>query len=577
MKYTGKYNIEEIKDTDLKEIQRKLLELKGITNVKEFLNPKSAHLENAIELDNIDVAAQCLKHHIDGNSKMFIQVDSDVDGFCSAAMTYLYLKQIDENLNIEWRVHTDKQHGIIVDTVPKDTDLVIIPDAGSNQKEELEELEDLGMDVIVLDHHEAKLYNTNAIIVNNNMEKCQYNNKDLCGAGIVYKFIKYYDEKYNYDFADKMIDLTAIALIGDMMKVNGLENRFLINWGLKSISNVGLAQLITTQSFSMGNKLNNTTIAFYIVPLMNALIRVGEVEDKEKLFKALIDGNQLVESTKRGARGETETLATQIARTCTNAKSKQDRLKKKISEELEKIIEKNALNKNKILFVPTDSVKDFDTNLTGLIAMQLCSKYNKPTIVAKKVKIEGDYYYRGSLRNSSNSELKSFREFCEKSGYCEYAQGHESAAGISIHEDRIKGFLEYANDKLKDMDFSEGVYEADFIADAYDKNLYDIVLAIGQLDVWGQGVEEPNIVFENITIKPSSLKVMGKDGSSVKIEVNGIPFIKFKDIEFIEKLQKNELSKVTIIGRANLNEWCGTLTPQVFINDYEIVDVTNDF
>ena len=164
------------------------LKERHIADLRTFLKPTEKEQYDFMLLDNIVTAANCLIKHIENNDNIFIQIDSDADGYTSAAIIYLYMKKINPSLCIEWRVHTGKQHGLIVDTIPDDTQLVIAPDSSSNDYQQHLELAEKGIDVIVLDHHMCdKGYSQNAIVVNNQLSK-QYPNKSLCGAGVTYKF-----------------------------------------------------------------------------------------------------------------------------------------------------------------------------------------------------------------------------------------------------------------------------------------------------------------------------------------------------------------------------------------------------
>jgi single-stranded-DNA-specific exonuclease len=230
---------------------------------------------------------------------------SDMDGFTSASMMYLYLKKVNPSLCIDYFLHTGKQHGLAdmmdrilnAEIVP---DLVIIPDAASNDYEFHRVLKEKNIDVVLADHHECDQgYSESAIVVNNQLSE-QYPNKSLCGAGVVYKLLCCLDDLLNVHYADEFIDLAAVGEIGDMMEVTNLETRYIINTGLNNISNLGLTAFFDKQAYSMGNKINPTTVAFYIVPLFNAVIRVGTQEEKEILFKSLITPMETVPSTKRG-------------------------------------------------------------------------------------------------------------------------------------------------------------------------------------------------------------------------------------------------------------------------------------
>ena len=224
------------------------LKEKNIQNLEEFLHPDASKQYDFMLLDNIVTAAQCLIKHINNNDNIFIQIDSDTDGYTSAAIIYLYIKKINPDINITWRVHDGKQHGLIVDTIPNDIQLVIAPDSSSNDYQQHKELADKGIDVIVLDHHMSdKGYSENAIVVNNQLSE-NYPNKSLCGAGVTYKFCCCLDSILKVNYAYNFIDLAAVGMIGDMMELCDLETRFIINEGLNHIDNFGLQALTEKQS-----------------------------------------------------------------------------------------------------------------------------------------------------------------------------------------------------------------------------------------------------------------------------------------------------------------------------------------
>lgn len=397
------------------------LKNRKIEDLQKFLNPSKNELYDFLLLDNIVTAAKCLIEHIKNNNNIFIQVDSDCDGYTSAAVMYLYIKRINPDIKIEWALHDGKQHGLNLDLIPDDTKLVIAPDSSSNDYDLHKILKDKGIDIIVLDHHISdEGYSKNAIVVNNQLSK-NYPNKSLCGAGIVYKFCCCLDEILNVNYANNFIDLVAVGMIGDMMELIDLETRFIINEGLHHIENISLTSMIDKQSFSLGGKITPTGIAFYIVPLINALIRVGSQEEKKVLFKSFIDPLIELPSTKRGHKpGDTETASAQAIRICTNAKNRQDRMKTKAFEMLDFKIQKLNLDEHKILIVTVDEDEEFDNSLTGLVAMQLVSKYKKPVCVVRE---NPEGFLKGSARGVNNSPISDLRQFFINSNYFEYAMG----------------------------------------------------------------------------------------------------------------------------------------------------------
>lgn len=244
-----------------------------------------------------------------------------------------------------------------------------MPDASSNDFEYHEELKEMGIPVLVLDHHILETEVSDNAIVINNQSSSNYRNKELTGAGVVWQFCRYIDKIRKCDDALYFTDLAALGIIGDMGGLNEIENQAIISYGLKHINNFFFNTLVEKQDYSMGSKVNPTTVAFYIVPMINAMIRVGTMPEKTRLFEAFLDGTKMVPSNKRGAKGTMELLAVESARECTNAKSRQDKKKEEIVGNLEIRIHKLGLLENKILFIRLGDDDDFPSVLNGLVAM----------------------------------------------------------------------------------------------------------------------------------------------------------------------------------------------------------------
>jgi single-stranded-DNA-specific exonuclease len=290
--------------------------------------------------------------------------------------------------------------------------------------------------------------------------------------------------------------------------------------------------------------------------------------EKERLFMAFVDGAQMVPCNKRGAKGTFERVDIESARECTNAKSKQDKTKLEVVERLEAKIFKHDLLENKVLFVRLEDTDKFPSELNGLIAMQLAAKYKKPTIVAR---LNDQGFNRGSARGMNQSELKDFREFLLGSGMFEYAQGHANAFGVSIPDAKLRDFHTYANQALSSIDFGENVYDVHFARTSDAPDLSELVIDVARAGgIWGQGNPEPLIYIEGIPVNSSNYRVMGSNADTIKIEYNGMSFLKFKARDFIDELKQYGSCTLNIIGRANLNEWGGRVSPQMFIDDYEI-------
>ena len=166
--------------------------------------------------------------------------------------------------------------------------MVIAPDSSSNNYEEHKYLKtEKNIDVLVIDHHEADAISEYACIINNQL--CDYPTKSLSGVGMVYKFCCFLDELLNIDCAESLRDITALGLIADMVDTKDFETKHLITTGLKELRNPFFKAMVKKQEFSLKGDLTPTGVAFYIAPYVNAVIRMGTQQEKELLFKSMLD------------------------------------------------------------------------------------------------------------------------------------------------------------------------------------------------------------------------------------------------------------------------------------------------
>ena len=561
-----------------------LLRSRGVADVEAYYEPSAEALQDPRDLENIADAAVLLRETLMGGHRILIVVDSDNDGFTSATIMYNYIKDIAPDAEIDYVLHEGKQHGLqdhiknLMDE-GKNYGLIILPDSSSNDYVYHEQLKEIDCAVLVLDHHltDTEL-SSNAIVVNNQLSP-RYKNKELTGAGVVYQFCRYLDMAYGVSYAQKYMDLAAWGIIGDMGSMLELENRYIVREGLKHINNKLLEALMEKQAYSitgvMGasrqqivDALNPISVAFYIVPLVNAMIRVGTMAEKTRLFEAFLDGDKMIPSGKRGAKGTLDKAGTEAARECSNARNRQNKSLDEAVFAAEAKIHKYDLLENRILFVRLDEDDTFPSELNGLLAMKLSAKFKRPTIVAR---LNNEGYNRGSMRGLNQSELVSFKDFLTESGMFEYVQGHDNAAGCSIPDSMLSKFHTWANEALCDIDFGENCYDVNFERIAADEDIKDLILDIGAHNgIWGQQNGEPLIHVTDINITMDDVKIMGKTMDTVKIEKFGISYMKFRAKDLIEELRKYPQMKIEVVGRANVNHWAGNVIPQIFIDDIEV-------
>lgn len=419
---------------------------------------------------------------------------------------------------------------------------------------------------------------SNAIVINNQLSP-NYPNKSLCGAGVTYKFCEVLDDILGINLAYEFIDLAALGEIADVMNRCDVETNYIIMDGLRNIKNEGLITLIEAQSYSLKERaqypyggLTPIDIAFYIAPLINAIIRVGSLQEKETLFYCFIDPNRVVKSTKRGAKPEdTETASEQTARVGANAKARQNKIKERALDLIDFKIQKDNLNENNIIIVELEDEDKIPQEMTGLIAMAVVSKYGKPCMIGRRNSLGN---IQGSIRSDCNfAGMPSFKKFLEESQLMNFVAGHDNSAGWGAKEDNIETLLEYANKNLNDEDFSSS-YVVDYVFKANEKELIPVGMEIASCpELFGNGIDEVKIIITDIPL--SNLMVMGTDKSSIKISFNNVDYVKFKDLDFIEEVMNNRQKKITIKGRFNLNNWQGHKSLQVFIEDYDFQEEDN--
>lgn len=536
-----------------------VLKNRGIEDTDRYLNLDESVCIPYNKLKNIHKAVKCLLKHIENKSNIFIMVDSDADGYTSASILYQYIKLIDPDSNIIWHVHKGKEHGIAEIEIPDSIELVITPDGGSNDFDKHKELHDKGIDVIVLDHHEVEKESEYAIVVNSQLGG--YPNLNLSGAGIVYKFCKALDDELWVDYADNFLDLVALGNISDSMSMRELETKYLVIKGLENIVNEFFLALLRQQEFSIKGNASITNIMFYITPLINATIRMGTMEDKRDMFKAFIGEKSLVKYKPRNSDEILEPFITNMARRCYNLRNKQSRENTKMVNILKEQIERNQLNKHKVIIIDaTEYLKD--SNLSGLVANQIATIYQKPTIVLGAIK---NNILLGSARDHNNID---FKQVVLETNLFEYALGHSNAYGVGIKRDNLKKVIEVLDLKLKDYVFGN-VYQVDFCVSSDSLDIDLIKLICSYRNVWGKDVEEPLFLIKDIPINLEYVSLIGKKEDTIKVWHSGISYMFFKK----SKEQYHELiagKYLNVIGRASINEYEGNEYPQIIVEEFEV-------
>ena len=542
-----------------------------------YMNTSDADISDPAAFgDCIEKGAKMLVSNIQQESNTLVICDCDCDGFTAAALLINYLNDSFPSFvqnNLKWYVHEGKQHGLsdCMDYInQKDFKFIIVPDAGSNDYELHKELKDRGIDILVMDHHEAEYISEDACVINNQLS--DYPNKELSGVGVTWQFCRYLDRLLGTSYADYYIDLVALGNTGDMMSLTSIETKHLINKGFlpENIHNPYIYEMWQKNKFKLGEHITSIDAAFYIVPMINAVQRSGSIEEKELLFKSMLksDAFKMIPSNKRGHKpGEEERLVDQAVRMSTNVKNRQTRTQDAGMELLEKKIEKEGLLKHKVLLF---TLKDgqVDRNIAGLIANKLAAKYQRPCCVIT----ETDDNYQGSARGYETSGLTNFKDICEESGV-EWAQGHQNAFGICIAADKLESFIDNTDRALADMS-SEPVYYVDYIYTGGDVNPQDILTIGGLKELWGKDFNEAMVAIKDLKVSKDMVQVYRKSSNTLKITLpNKVNIMKFnatdEECEMLEN-QTGAYVQMDVVGTCHINEFFGNVTPQIFMEEYEI-------
>ena len=559
-----------VNDNITSDYTKNLLRSRGVDNIDDFLSPSEKNLQSWEDLDNIKLGVDLVKNTINDKKPYAILIDPDNDGFTSFAILYQYLKRLNPEKEIEYFIHSAKQHGL-EDTYQvfqdKEYSIVFLPDSSSNDGVFAKEI---NAPICVIDHHEIDNEPSDNMIVINNQSSAKYKNKYLSGAGMVWQFCRAMDYYFGHEWAYDYTDLAAVGICGDAMSGLEIENQYIWSYGFSHINNFFLKTLIDKQNFSMKGIVNPTTVAFYISPLLNAVTRVGTTEEKLHMAEAFINGEKLIPSNKKGHKGELVALAAEATRECVNAKSRQARILDNIEEKIDIKINKKDLLINKVLFVELDDDDDFPSTLNGLLATRLTNKYSRPAIVARA---NDDGYIRGSARAIKTENMDSFKQYLEESEMFEYVLGHPLAFGCSISSYNLDKFFSYSNDSLKDVELGEKCYSVNFIRDAMDNDIDNLIRDVGEYEyIWSNQNDEPTLYIDNIILSTNEIQIIGTNRDTVKFTKNGITYIKFKANELIDELSGMKDIIMKIVGRCNINEWNGIKNPQIIIDDYEIID-----
>lgn len=543
--------------------------LRGYETTREALdNPKG---DITYGYKNMSKAVEKLYNSIVECKKIGILADSDADGQTSAVVLGKYIEDLGQDVTI--LTHSHKKHGLTDEIVKmvKDANiqLLLIPDAGSND----ESYGKIGnIDVIVLDHHIIERdVPSNVIRVNNQDIENENSNKNLTGAGMVYRFIQEMDIVMGVDYSDNNIDLVALGLIGDSADISDDEIRYIVNKGISNIKN-GLILELLRNRLERGETVTPRDLSFEVIPYINAVCRVGTLSERYELIDALMGRPEYtkVEIVKRRRKDKStgkfvlvdikNTGYTHYIQRLSLVKERQRNV---IQNTLKDGIKDVSYKGGVVVAIADETV---DSGITGLIASKMTTMYDKPSILL--LPKEGGY--TGSIRGKE-SILSSLKNWCNSTNLFEWVQGHDNASGCCIKKENIDKLLKKTNEIIP-----RDYIEVDLIMSRMTPDIADLIY--DNRRYFGGKVAYPKIGIQGKLINKKN--VVKRGSNTYVIEEDGVDYIIFNpSMDVVELLTRgfSPTVKVDILGEPSINWFRGKKNRQLIINNIELSTVVDEF
>ena len=508
----------------------------GVEDINLYLNPDSSCFDDAKSYPNMEKAANLLFKATTDKYKIGLLVDVDCDGMCSATIVRTFLNtyyDIDPTIYIR----QGKAHGLrasasedIVEQIKADgIQLMIIPDAGTNNAPECHDLKAHGCDTLILDHHKVEVDNPDAVIVNHHLGNGL--NTALSGTGVTAKFIIFYCTHIGLDIP-YMDDLVAMSIFSDSCSLIPLENRCYADVGMHRVENEMIKAMLP-----LANRygVNPTGYSWAMIPLINAICRQEKIDDKRKLFDAMSGHGDIDEAIKM----------------CKAAHRLQADEVKQIMEEVEPTLDLNHK-------VAVGYAKPQDANLIGLVANKFMSKYHKPIILLRPMNATT---WSGSFRSPV-----PLNEIINNSGYGR-ALGHDFAAGVYVKKADLPKLIDY----LDTIDFpDEPEINVTACLNANDVNVKMCQMCEDNKELYGTGVPEPTFFFQGI-IYPENVQMFKKRTTTIKITLDGMDFLMFMaNQDQIDDFTFSGPKLVNIVATLSTNTWNNVTTKQGKIKNYSL-------
>ena len=543
------------------EMIAEMLVHKGITaseEIKKFFNPSLDNVYDPFIFKDMEKAVNRLIKAINKKELIIIYGDYDVDGTTSTALLYLGLKKVGALVDYYIPHRMIDGYGLSLSGVDqlkdKGAHLIISVDCGINAIEEVEQINKLGIDIIVTDHHNTKDRLPNAYaIINPKLENCEYPFKDLAGVGIAYKLLMATYRQLGVDskeFVDKYIDLVALGTIADIVSLTG-ENRIFASIGLERLikkQNIGLTALINLAGLSQ-KELNSSDIVFGIAPRINAAGRMGSA------LRAV----ELMVSTD-------EEKSLELAQIIERENSIRQQIDQETFQEACDIIEKKYKNMEETPLIVVSS-DDWHPGVIGIVASKLVEKYYRPTIMIS---------FKDGIGSGSGRSIAGFNLFealTSVENYLETFGGHKYAAGLSILVEYVDVLENRLSKYIKEHITSEQLIPSLKIETKLE--LYEIndnlLEWMNKFAPFGPGNMRTTFYTEKVMIVGFPYNV-GKNHLKMKVVKDGctLDLIGFNLGDYLPFLKKG--SFIDIAYSLEFNTWQGRTSIQGKLRDLRFTD-----
>lgn len=524
-------------------------EVRDDAEISGFLSKDLGILHDPFLMKDMEKAVERIRKAQENGEKITIYGDYDVDGITAIAILYKHLKEM--GIQVDYYVPDRMQEGYginlnALDKIKEDgSSLIITVDTGITAVEESEYAKQIGLDVIVTDHHECKEQIPDVYAaVDPKRKDCKYPFKSLAGVGVVFKLIQALDEKKSLpDLMSKYADLMCLGTVADISPLID-ENRVIVTEGLKrfkSTKNVGLKSLIDVST--NGKAITTSTIGYIIAPRINASGRLGCASRSVELF--------LTDSEER-AKELAESL-------CEENVMRQQTEQQMFREAMEYLENNPEVKEDDVIVIPHEN---WHHGIVGIVSSKITEKFYKPSILFA---IDGDDA-KGSGRSVSGFNLFGALENC--SDLLEKFGGHELAAGLTIKAKQIEAFRQKINSCSKDK-FTENMLTPTIMLDASIKVQYITMETVNDINkLQPFGVDNPTPVFAVRNIKIHKISVMS-DGKHLRMTLlkdgKYLDAVGFGMGEYYHHLEEGDF--IDVAFALDINDYKGFQNVQLILKD----------